>query len=115
MSLLYNTPACHSFQPSMMGMAVWSICRSIDSLLPSTCVFCRNHPVAPELPGGALDLDSVQIFKRHPRRFGVAHRQQRHGALVKIARPHRAVAGGELSADMVSPHGTDSDAIRAPA
>src|SRR5512147_1016323 len=72
MSLLDNTPAFHSFQPSMIGMAVWSICRSIHSLLPSTCVFCRNHPVAPELPGVVLFTWTVFKYSNDTRGVSVS-------------------------------------------
>ncbi len=43
-SLSDSQPSFHSFQPSMIGMAVWSSWTPTHSVVPSTQVFCRNQP-----------------------------------------------------------------------
>ena len=38
-------------KPNIIGIAVWSNCTPTHSSSPSTCVFCKNQPVSPWLPG----------------------------------------------------------------
>ena len=75
-------------------MAVWSSWTATHSSSPSTCVFCRNQPPTPVLPGVfGPHLDLRQIVKGRQRRLLVAHGRQSHRHLIEVARPDGLVAG----------------------